>query len=397
MFQGKRRFNSRFSSNNKNQHHFGNRDADFKLKHAISQIATAQKSINNDVVKSYSPQNNFSDFAIDDSIKHNISLLEHYAKPTPIQDQAIPVILNGKDVIGIANTGTGKTAAFLIPLIDKALKSREQIFILTPTRELATQINAELKKFAKDLRIISTLCIGGLSLLRQKNELKKNPDFVIGTPGRIKELIQINALDLSSFKNVVLDEADRMVDIGFINEIKYFVSLLPYQRQSLFFSATIDNKVREILNKFVKNPVTIKIDEVVKNIDQTLVRLAPGETKIDALHNLLAQPEFKKVLIFGRTKWGVQRLTDELVKRGFRALAIHGNKSQGNRQRALENFKNGNIEILLATDVASRGLDIENVSHVINFDMPQTLEDYTHRIGRTGRAGKIGVALTFVE
>jgi superfamily II DNA/RNA helicase len=195
-----------------------------------------------------------------------------------------------------------------------------------------------------------------------------------------------------------LDEADRMVDIGFINDIKYFISLLPQVRQSLFFSATISGKVKEILNAFVNNPVTVSVEKqaTAENVEQKVIQVGKHE-KIDKLHDLLTQDEFGKVLVFGRTKWGVQKLTDELVRRGIKAAVIHGNKSQGQRQRALEQFKNNQISVLLATDVASRGLDIPDVSHVINFDMPATYDDYVHRIGRTGRAGKRGVALTFVE
>ncbi|HEX7041925.1 MAG TPA: DEAD/DEAH box helicase [Patescibacteria group bacterium] len=323
-----------------------------------------------------------------------------YIFATPIQEKVIPAILNSSDVIGIANTGTGKTAAFLIPLIQKAhLQKNDRILILAPTRELALQINEELKSLSRGLGIKSTLCIGGMSLGRQKGELKMSPQFVIGTPGRIKDLIGERALLLSVFHTVVLDEADRMVDIGFINDIKYFISLFPLNRQSLFFSATIDGKVREIIQQFVKNPVTVSVkkQDAAENIDQDVIHVPKGERKIDVLHNLLAQDEFEKVIIFGRTKWGIQRLSDELIKRGFRAGAIHGNKNQNQRQRILQQFKNGDIKILLATDVASRGLDIENVTHVINYEMPASMEDYIHRIGRTGRADKKGKALTFVE
>jgi ATP-dependent RNA helicase RhlE len=196
-----------------------------------------------------------------------------------------------------------------------------------------------------------------------------------------------------------LDEADRMVDIGFIKDIKFFISLMPPVRQSLFFSATISDKVREILQTFVRNPVTVSVkkQETAESIEQEVIRIKHGEDKVDKLHDLLRLPEFEKVLIFGRTKWGVQKLTDELVRRGFRAGAIHGNKKQNQRQRVLDEFKNNEIQILLATDVASRGLDIPDVSHVINYDMPESYEVYVHRIGRTGRADKKGIALTFIE
>lgn len=348
--------------------------------------------------EAYASKNGFSDFEIVQQLKDNISA-KKYLIPTPIQDQAIDHILSGRDLIGIANTGTGKTAAFLIPLINKVFLNRtEKVLIVTPTRELALQIHEELRDFSKGLGVRSVLCIGGMSLWRQKNELKQNINFVIGTPGRIRDLIGERSLIMSTFNNVVLDEADRMVDIGFINDIKYFISLLSPNRQSLFFSATISGKVKEVLNAFVHNPITVSVEKQAtsENIEQKVIKLEKHQ-KIDKLHDLLSQDEFEKVLVFGRTKWGMQKLTDELIRRGIRAAVIHGNKSQGQRQRALEQFKSNEISVLIATDVASRGLDIPDVSHVINFDMPATYDDYVHRIGRTGRANKKGIALTFME
>ena len=347
----------------------------------------------------YISQHTFEDFQISRQLKQNV-ISKGYKEPTPIQDQAIPAILSGKDFIGIANTGTGKTAAFLIPLIDKVSKSNtEKVLIVTPTRELAEQIDNEFRDFTRGLGLFSTLCIGGKNMHTQISQLRRNSTFVIGTPGRLRDLIKRHVLDLSHFNNVVLDETDRMVDIGFIDEIKYFVSLLPKKRQSLFFSATIAPKIREILQAFVSDPVTVSVkkQEVAENITQDLVRVPHGKTKIDHLHEILTKQEFLKVLIFGNTKWGVQKLTDELVKRGFNAGAIHGNKSQGQRQAVLSKFKTNRLKILIATDVAARGLDINNVSHVINYEIPDTKDDYTHRIGRTGRANKKGIALTFVD
>ena len=346
----------------------------------------------------YIPKHKFEDFPVSSEIKKNVAS-KKYVSPTPIQDQAIPAILAGSDVIGIANTGTGKTAAFLIPLVDKILKNpRQKVLIVVPTRELVLQIEGQLFEFAWGLNIKSALCIGGASLRRQRSRLLENPNFVIGTPGRIKDLIGQNCLDLSQFANVVLDEADRMVDIGFIGDIKYFISLLPVIRQSLFFSATIPPKVQEIIQTFVKDPVTISVKSTntPENINQEIVKVADRSKKVDKLHDLLIQDGFDKVLIFGRTKWGVQKLADELKSRGFKAGSIHGNKSQNQRQKTLELFSTNQIRILLATDVASRGLDIDNVSHVINYDMPSSYDDYVHRIGRTGRANKRGTALTFV-
>ena len=339
----------------------------------------------------------FTDFNISDAIKRNI-IDKGYKIPTPIQDQAIEPILLGRDLIGIANTGTGKTAAFLIPLIDKVYKNRhEKVLIVAPTRELAAQIRDEFTILTRGLGIYSALCIGGSNMNRQRMDLRRNPNFVIGTPGRLEDHIRSRFLNLSDFGSVVLDEADHMVDIGFIQNIKFMISLLLKNRQSLFFSATIDGKVREILRDFVSDPVTVsvKTGDTAKSVRQEIVRVN-GANKVEELHRLLNKEEFDKVLIFGRTKHGVQKLSDELVKRGFRADAIHGNKRQSQRLRTLDNFKRNNTQILIATDVAARGLDIPNVSHVINYDLPESHEAYIHRIGRTGRADKKGIALTFI-
>lgn len=341
----------------------------------------------------------FTDYPIEDKLKRNIK--EHgYSIPTAIQEKAIPEILRGRDIIGIANTGTGKTAAFLISLINKSYLDRNQrVLIVVPTRELAIQIRDEFRIFAKGTDLEAVAVVGGANIKRQTYALRHKPHFVIGTPGRLKDLIGRKDLSLMLFQNVILDEVDRMVDIGFIKDIKYLISLLPKIRQSLFFSATVDNKTQEILRSFVTNPITISVKQrdTADNINQDIVKLTGNKSKINILHDLLIQTGFDKVLIFGRTKWGIQKLTNELINRGFHAVAIHGNKSQSQRQRALQQFKNNDVQILLATDVASRGLDIENVTHVINYDAPESFDDYIHRIGRTGRAGKKGIALTFVE
>ena len=347
----------------------------------------------------YVPTNKFEDFKISPQVLENIKL-KGYTTPTPIQDRIMAQIIEGRDVIGIANTGTGKTAAFLIPLVDKVFRNKlERVLIVVPTHELVLQIHDELRGFARGLGIYTALCIGGANMGKQISQLRQKPHFVIGTPGRLRDLIETRILNLSEFHNVVLDEADRMVDIGFIKDIKYFISLMPKARQSLFFSATISGKVKEILQNFVYNPITVSVkkQETAENIEQEIVRVQHGYNKVDKLHDLLRQEGFEKVLIFGRTKWGVQKLTEELIRRGFKAGAIHGNKRQNQRQRVLDEFKSNEIQILLATDVASRGLDIPDVSHVINYDMPESYEVYVHRIGRTGRVDKKGIALTFIE
>lgn len=387
-FQGRGGFKKNFSKNRKGNNFSKKIDVNLFVSKAID-IAS---------VIPYQAENSFHGFKISEILKKNI-LDKGYSIPTQIQDQTILPILEGRDVIGIANTGTGKTAAFLIPLINKAINNRqEKVLIVTPTRELAFQINEELIEFSKGMNISSVLCIGGSGMFRQVDRLRRNPQFVIGTPGRLKDHIQRKSLQLQHFRNVVLDEVDRMVDIGFIKDIKFMVSLLPTPRQSLFFSATVDHTTREVLSAFVKNPVTVSVKtaETSGNIDQDIIKVKPGQ-KIDQLHDLLTLDEYNKVMIFGRTKYGIEKLTKLLIERGFKASAIHGNKSQGQRQAALSSFKKGIVQILLATDVASRGLDIDDVSHVINYDVPATYDDYVHRIGRTGRANKKGQAVTFID
>src|SRR3990167_4593215 len=349
-------------------------------------------------IENYSARYRFADFNLIPALETNIAN-RGYKEPTPIQDQAIKPILEGRDLIGLANTGTGKTAAFLIPLIDKIYKNRNQrALIITPTRELAGQINEELHILSRSMSIYSSLVIGGANIHRQISDIRRRPSVVIGTPGRLKDLIERRVLYLADFGTFILDEVDLMVDIGFIRDVKYFVSLLPKQRQSLFFSATIPTKVREILQDFVTDPVTVSVQKqnVPENIDQDVVKVNGGD-KLEKLHDLLNQEEFEKVLIFGRTKFGIEKLDRLLSARGFKVGSIHGNRRQSQRQMILKKFKQDEIKILLATDVASRGLDIDNVSHVINYDLPETYDDYVHRIGRTGRANKKGQALTFVD
>lgn len=392
MYHQNRRFNSHGRNGGKRQFaRYGRRQKSFDPSNLI-QKATGEVS-----QEVYVAKNNFGDFAISEKLKANI-LSHGYKTPTPIQDQAIPELLNDRDLVGIAKTGTGKTAAFLIPLIDKVLKNPgEKVLILAPTRELAVQIREEFEKFSQGLNIHSVLCIGGVGMYGQIKILSRNPQFVIGTPGRLKDLERQRKLNFGSFKNIVLDEVDHMLDMGFIEDVNYIISKLPSNRQSLFFSATLFPKIQAVMNSFLRNPVTIQIasNAPTANVDQDIVRLN-GKPKIEVLHEMLIKDDFKKVLIFGRTKFGVENLSRELIYRGFRAASIHGNKSQNQRQRAITDFKNDYIQILLATDIASRGLDINNVTHVINYDLPESYEDYIHRIGRTGRAGKKGKALTFI-
>ena len=344
------------------------------------------------------PNHAFADFALNPLLHKNIEK-RGYTHPTDIQDKTIPHILEGKDVIGIANTGSGKTAAFLIPLLNKIANNRhEKILIVAPTRELAMQIRQEMRIFAEGMNVYATLCIGGASIRDQIYEIRRKPNLIIGTPGRIQDLVDRNALYLGDFHTVVLDEVDRMLDMGFRDAIKKIIALLPAERHALFFSATLSPEINSIIESFVKDAITVsvKTQETSANVDQDVVRVE-GKRKTDVLEELLQNEDFKKVLIFGRTKNGVENLSKYLYQRGYKVNYIHGDKPQSKRTQAIRMFKEDVIRILVATDVASRGIDISDISHVINYDKPETYDDYVHRIGRTGRANKKAVALTFVD
>ena len=345
------------------------------------------------------PEHAFADFDLDVRLKANL-VKRGYATPTPIQDKAIIPALEGRDVVGLAETGTGKTAAFLLPLIEKVLRRPgERILVMAPTRELAVQIEKELAGFARGLGFSGMVAVGGAAIGPQITALRRKPSFVIGTPGRLKDLMERGALDLSTFGSVVLDEADRMLDMGFIDDMRFILSHVGTPRHTLFFSATMGKDIEALIGDFLKDPImiSVKTRDTAANIDQDVVRLAPGKDKFDHLVELLGQPGFDRVLIFGRTKHGVERLSKMLSRRRIFAESIHGDKAHNARLRALEEFKRGKVQALVATDVAARGLDIPAVSHVINYDLPNTYEDYVHRIGRTGRASARGKALTFVQ
>ncbi len=348
--------------------------------------------------KPYEPKHMFSDFELAPIIQQNIQR-RSYSAPTPIQDQVIPVVMEGRDVIGLAATGTGKTAAFMLPLLNKMMQDKTQrVLIMAPTRELAVQIVEEGGEFARGSGIKYALVIGGVDMQRQIRDLSYKPSLVVGTPGRLKDLWERRALNLSEYQTIVLDEVDRMLDMGFIADMRTLIGALPKSKHGLFFSATMNDKAKIIASEFLNNPVTIQIEtqHASESVDQDIVKLN-GRSKVEVLHELLIQPGFDKVLVFGRTKHGMEKLSRTLGERGFLTASIHGNKSQSQRQRALTAFKRNEVKVLLATDVAARGIDIESVTHVINYELPESYADYIHRIGRTGRADRTGVALTFVE
>lgn len=346
----------------------------------------------------YIPTHTFGDFVMHPTIAANIER-KGFTVPSPIQDQAIPHGLAGKDVIGIANTGTGKTVAFAIPVLQRLLTNRDSsALIIAPTRELAQQIEEEFKAIARGSGLFGALLIGGAGMGPQLRDLKIGPQIVIGTPGRIKDHIERRTLDLSRFDTVVLDEVDRMLDMGFVDDVREILSRLATQRQSFFFSATLDYKVQELIRTFSNEPVTISVTtgNTSDSVHQDIVCYESVSDKIEQLHELLNRPEITKAIVFDDTQRSVERLSKELQDRGFSADDIHGGKTQGQRQRALDRFKKNQVKVLVATDVAARGIDVADISHVINYSQPQNYETYIHRIGRAGRAGNIGYALTFV-
>ncbi len=318
--------------------------------------------------------------------------------PSPIQDQIIPHIMDGRDVVGLAQTGTGKTAAFLIPTINKTLKQySRQTLILAPTRELAIQVEQELKRLTEKMKIFSTVCVGGMNIRPQIMGLKRQNHFIIGTPGRVQDLIDRGHIKPAGFSTIILDEADRMLDMGFIHDMRAILKDVPDPHETLFFSATMSDTVKGLIHEFMNDPITISVrkKDITGSITQDVVYYEP-HTKFDTLTALLKKPDFTRVIIFGAMKHSVEKLSQELSRAGIKSDAIHGNKSHPQRQRALQNFKTGRVQVLVATDVAARGIHVDDVSHVINYDLPNAYEDYVHRIGRTGRADKKGMALTFV-
>ncbi|MEK7228154.1 MAG: DEAD/DEAH box helicase [Patescibacteria group bacterium] len=345
----------------------------------------------------YIAKHTFGDFNIHDMLANNL-LQKGIIHPSPIQDQAIPVALKGGDIIGIASTGTGKTAAFLIPIINKMVTDRNhKAMVLAPTRELAMQVQEEFRLFTQGMRLFSVAAVGGLPIIKQMRELEHGAHMIVGTPGRVKDLIARNKIPMNRISTIVLDEADRMLDMGFIDDMKMILKLVPEHRQGMFFSATFAPEIKRLCTDFLKDPVTVSVKtrDTSSSVDQDVVR-APHGAKLDALHDILIRPEAKKVLIFRETKRSTDQLAKDLRNRGFKVSALHGDMRSRERIRAVEGLTKGLIQVVVATDVAARGIDIPDITHVINYDTPSTYDTYIHRIGRTGRASKTGVALTFI-
>ncbi|WP_321517662.1 DEAD/DEAH box helicase [uncultured Bacteroides sp.] len=328
---------------------------------------------------------------------------EGYTSPTPIQEQSIPIVLNGKDLLGCAQTGTGKTAAFSIPILQKLYKSEKnkgiKALVLTPTRELAIQIDDSFKAYGRFTGIHHTVIFGGVPQKPQTDTLRRGVDILIATPGRLLDLINQGFISLKTLEFFVLDEADRMLDMGFIHDIKRILPMLPKKRQTLFFSATMPPEIAKLANTILFQPEKVEVAPVSSTVDaiEQSVYFVDKNGKKDLLRFLLKDPKIESVLVFTRTKHGADKLAKLLEKDGIEAAAIHGNKSQNARQRALTSFKDHTLRVLIATDIAARGIDVDQLSHVINYELPNVPETYVHRIGRTGRAGHEGVAIAFCE
>ena len=342
----------------------------------------------------YVPKHKFADFPFAEQLHKNIAK-KGFINPTPIQDQTINTVLEGRDLFGLANTGTGKTGAFILPLISRvATDKKQKVLILAPTRELAQQIQEEFRSLSLWMHIFSVAAVGGLPINKQISEIRRGISFVIGTPGRVTDLLKRKALDLSEYSTIVLDEADHM---GFRDDMVFILGKCAAQRQTLFFSATMSPEIKKMTELYLKNPLFVSVvkGDTSKNVDQDVVR-AKKDEKLDRLHDILIKEGSDKVLIFRETKRSVDQLESELKLRGFKVAGIHGDKRNRERIRMLDAFKKNEIAVLIATDVAARGLDIPNVTHVINYDIPNDYDTYVHRIGRTGRANAKGIALTFV-
>jgi ATP-dependent RNA helicase RhlE len=329
-----------------------------------------------------------------------------YETPTPIQAQAIPHVLAGRDLLGLAQTGTGKTAAFALPILQRLAhispgRGHRHIrcLVLTPTRELASQIGESFTTYGKHLPLRTAVIFGGVGMEAQKQALKNGIDILVATPGRLLDLAGQRLVDLRTLEVFVLDEADRMLDMGFIHDVKRVIGLLPSRRQTLFFSATMPREAQELADRLLHDPETVAVtppSTTAERVEQEAFLVEKADKRA-LLVEVLRDSAMKRVLVFSRTKHGANRIAEHLVKAGIGAEAIHGNKSQNARERALANFKNGRIRVLVATDIAARGIDIDDVTHVVNFDVPEVPETYVHRIGRTARAGASGMALTFIE
>ncbi|WP_321308935.1 DEAD/DEAH box helicase [Marinifilum fragile] len=358
------------------------------------------KKASQTTVKPYVSERDYTQLNLHRILSKNIAQ-KGYKNPTEIQEKCIDPLISGKNLIGIAATGTGKTGAFLIPIVQQMLVGKNSTgLVVVPTRELAQQVQDEFKSLTRSTDLTSACFIGGTSVSKDLSLAKRKISLIVGTPGRLNDLIDRNALKIGNTPILVLDEFDRMLDMGFIRDIQKIVSKMNSRKQTMLFSATMDSSQENLIKQIIKNPLRINVSSGTKssdNVDQNIIRVGNDENKFDVLFNLVNKASFKKVILFAETKRTVDRLSKQLVKSGIKSDVIHGDKSQNYRSNAIKLFKSGKTKILVATDVAARGIDIKGVTHVINYQLPQTMDSYIHRIGRTGRAETTGIAYTFVN
>ncbi|MDH5396605.1 MAG: DEAD/DEAH box helicase [Cyclobacteriaceae bacterium] len=397
----KKRTSSSFSRKNGNTR-FANKRSNSSKK-AVSSIdpnMLIKKAVPSEQVV-YVPVRTFDQMPIRPNLKANLAR-KGYKFPTQIQEETLEYLVAGRDMVGIANTGTGKTGSFLIPIIEQLLSTSQPFksLVVVPTRELALQVEEEFETLAHGLGIFCASFIGGTSVSRDLGQLRKKNHVIIGTPGRLMDLADRGALRLQDISTLVLDEFDRMLDMGFINDIKKMVKAMTSRKQTMLFSATIDKTQKSLVSDLLRNPIEIKVSSgtaASDQVEQDIIRVPQGSDKFKLLLALIGKEEFDKVLLFAETKRMVDKISKQLNQSGIKADLIHGNKSQNYRNNALNRFKDGKVRVLVATDVAARGIDVSDVSHVINYQLPMTFDSYVHRIGRTGRAGKTGKAYTFVD
>ncbi len=392
--RGQRNFDSKRTSRFKSSGNGQSKSSSIDPKHFV------KKAVAQEVIK-HTPTQLIEELPVNPKIVSNL-LKKGFKTPTEIQEKTLNAILEGRNLLGLAQTGTGKTAAFLVPIIHNLINQKPnfQVLIVSPTRELALQIDEEFKSIGNGLNLSCTSLIGGTSVGRDINNLRRPSHIIIGTPGRISDMVRQRALNLKNFSVLVLDEFDRLLDMGFSRDIQFFVDGMSNRKQTVLFSATEEKSQKAIIDRILENPVEIRVrtgNVSADSIEQDVVVVKNGENKMNVLINMVRDESFEKVLVFAETKRWVTRICRDLRVAGIKADEIHGNKSQNYRINALNSFKNKKIQVLVATDVAARGLDISNVSHVINYQQPKNIDSYIHRIGRTGRAGESGKAFTFIN
>ncbi len=392
--RGQRNFDSKRTSRFKSSGNGQSKSSSIDPKHFV------KKAVAQEVIK-HTPTQLIEELPVNTKIVSNL-LKKGFKTPTEIQEKTLDAILEGRNLLGLAQTGTGKTAAFLVPIIHNLINQKPnfQVLIVSPTRELALQIDEEFKSIGNGLNLSCTSLIGGTSVGRDINNLRRPSHIIIGTPGRISDMVRQRALNLKNFSVLVLDEFDRLLDMGFSRDIQFFVDGMSNRKQTVLFSATEEKGQKNLINNLLENPVEIRVrtgNVSADSIEQDVVVVKNGENKMNVLINMVRDESFEKVLVFAETKRWVSRICRDLRVAGIKADEIHGNKSQNYRINALNSFKNKKIQVLVATDVAARGLDISNVSHVINYQQPKNIDSYIHRIGRTGRAGESGKAFTFIN